>query len=315
MVITGERAAPTVPTTKAQLLKELWRLAQDNPRAAIPTVAPSVVQTAAELTNAASIFSPDGFPEGYDNRPVYVHAGAPSDGDTTDLLHCTWLQEQCLRVPFSYATGDAEGEQSLYRATEAGTWFMLFNTLRNAPTIQQFNAQMTHEATDNRNLALTAWALPDRVVWFNATHPDQHGTNIFRLGRIASISQNATPNVVDLAPAVALSDLQEADRRWRESAQDASTGIATDFGSTTTLKSYNVLPVTAALRLVIFPRWTQVHDDAHDPPEARRRTGVLPTPVGPPAQSPLQRVPRGALLLLAIPLRRRDGGLGLPRPC
>ena len=264
VTIIGTRAAARVPTSRESLLRELQNYAASYPFQDVKTPPPTVVQSPADLDYAGNVFSPDGFAENYDYRLFHIHAGQASPGFAVDVLQARWLQDQCLKVPYTYANGNVD--RDLYRKCEAGTWYHLMDTIRRAPSIQQFNTQVAQEATsENKNLALTAWALPDKIVWYNTTAADTHGANIFRLGRIKSIGPTSTPNIVDLAPHTLHGPASEQVRAWKSEQETSASGFASDFGGTHSLKAYNVLPVTDALRLAIFPRWVQVHDDAHDP--------------------------------------------------
>ena len=101
-------------------------------------------------------------------------------------------------------------------------------------------------------------------MWYNTPEPDTHGMNVFRLGRIMSITGNAEPNIVDLAPTAPLEAATETVQGWQHE-QSATNAYATEVGRIHRVKSYNILPVTAALQLAVFPYWRHVSDDAHDP--------------------------------------------------
>ena len=180
VAIIGERPAPSIPTTRDGLFAELQRYAAAHPLSGGAAPPPTVSQSPAEKDLAANLFSPDGFAESYDGRPILINANCDlSRGDALDQQQATWLQDQGVRVPHNYANGDGGGDSGgrdnyTYRMCEAGTWYHLTRTLQRAPTPQQFNTSTEYEAAARRNLAVTAWAANDRIVWYNTPEPGRH---------------------------------------------------------------------------------------------------------------------------------------------
>ncbi|GAQ92137.1 hypothetical protein KFL_009310020 [Klebsormidium nitens] len=227
------------------------KLARQFPLGGGAQLPPLYTQTDDQRREAAETFSPTGFAEDYDGRLCNVHAGgqlagAPA-GQAIDAAHSVWLQEQGVWIPLY--TNDRREDRHVI--CEAGTWTMLAETIRNAPSINEFNQHS--QALTHRNIlsADKVWAQADRVVWFNQSDQNSHGVNLFQLGRLKDFTTNSDGHV------------------WTVE-QRRTNAAATEYGHAEAIESYNILPVTSALQLHIYPHWRRQSIDVYDPRHLER---------------------------------------------
>ena len=230
---------------------------------------PLYTQTADQRREAAETFSPTGFADDYDGRLRIVHAGgqlagAPA-GQAIDATHSIWLQEQGMWLPL-YTNDRGEDRHVI---CEAGTWTYLAETIRNAPSIAEFNQRSHALAGQNILSADKVWAQADRVVWFNQSDPNTHGVNLFQLGRLKDFTTNAEGHVVKLLKTETPANAATIVSQWTVE-QRRTNAAATEYGHTDAIKSYNILPVTSALQLHIYPHWRRQSVDVYDPRQLER---------------------------------------------
>lgn len=140
----------------------------------------TVTQTAEQKEEVAELFSPDAMADNFQDRPQVVSAGgvlAVSLGEEAiDFAQACWLQDQGAFCPWKPGV---DGEKE-YRLCEAGIWASLGETIRNAPTLDAFNAGQDAAAAARVYAAADTWAKPNTMVWYSPTIPfDIHGTNIY----------------------------------------------------------------------------------------------------------------------------------------
>src|SRR3569833_29242 len=177
-----------------------------------------------------------------------------------DSTHSQWLQEQGLHVPIFT---DSEG-QDRHVTCEGGTWQTLANAIRHAPTLEEFNQRSRNFYNNGVLAADKVWVVPDLVVWYNGSDYDTHGINCFQLGRVKTFTTNGDGTVVKLLKTRPYADASSVVTDWFAD-QSKDQAPAEDYGPTTGIKSYNLLPVTSALQLHIFPHWRRLKIDVYDP--------------------------------------------------
>lgn len=244
---------------------QLRQRAADLPLGPAPPFAVLMQQTEMMLQEADEVFSPSGYAEDYDGRIRVIHTGgqlpgAP-DGQAIDFQHAQWLQEQGRNVPL-YAGDDGEDRHVI---CEAGSWTTLAETIRHAPTPQEFSQHARNlHARSNILSADKVWAQADRVVWFNGSDYNSHGVNLFQLGRLKSFTSNSDGYVVKLLKTETRAGANEIIDGWRTE-QARTNAPVTEYGHSDYIKSYNILPVTSALQLHIYPHWRRQAIDVYDP--------------------------------------------------
>ena len=222
-------------------------------------------QSSEDRTAAATLFTPGGDPAKYKRVPVTIarSKGFPNtlEGQAMTKEQATWLEEQGTRVPL-------DAVASAYRECEQGTWMALGTTLFTAPTIAEFNTSTNRKAAQKLYTAESTWAVDDRVVWYTENHSshDRHEANTFKLGRILGTPTNSQPIIVDLTPTSSQEKCVTTVSKWQGERADTD-AFSKSPGTTKLLRTYNILPVTSALQMQVYPYWRLHNVNRNNPKE------------------------------------------------
>ena len=273
---------PPAPEQAASDEKELWDEMEEGDvtqvlprymvRHPLPPVSqpqPSHKQGAVEVDNAIALFS-EGFADEFRLNETLLHKGFHLTFGTlaqpVTLQQARWLQDQCLRTPLFQDDNATEK----YGVTSADTWQALGRTIVNAPSIDEFNHATDKVGKETKKFGgWEAWLAraTNTVVWRLELDDDDHGSNLYTLARVVTATTNVDGTLVDVIQAMSASDAKVQTAAWKE-AQD--TGAVPAVEKTHKFKLYNVLPVTSALQLQIYPEWHQPHSDPYNPLQADR---------------------------------------------
>ena len=259
------REEPAVDTSDInQVTTILSELAKKNPYTN-PEPQSLFSQSKQDRAAAAMLFTQGGDPAKFNRQPVRIARakGLPNtlQGQAMTKEQAAWLEEQGTRVPLDAPT-------RAYRECEQGTWLALGTTLFTAPSIAEFNASTNNKAAQKIYKAESTWAVDDRVVWYteNPTSHDRHEANTFKLGRILGTPTNSQPIIVDLTPTSGQEKCVTTISKWQGERAETN-AFSKSPGATKTVRTYNILPVTSALQMHIYPYWRLHNVNRNNPKE------------------------------------------------
>lgn len=264
-------AFPAIPVTlpadmakrlrDGDLSEELPEYAKRHPAPAPTPGSPGPQQDAAKKEESLDIFS-ESFAEDFDLDETLLKKGkrlwgAAAPEAITDK-QAVWLQDQCKEV-YLYE----EGGVKKHATCDAFTWKALARTITHAPSAEEFGAKMVERAKATKTFAAyDQWLnAPDEIVWASQAEPNCLGSNLYTLSRLLTVTRNAEGKLMDVLIYRPADEVEG----WRTSLDERDEGDPQPADDTRQFKSYNVLPVTSALQLQIFPEWQRVNNDPHHP--------------------------------------------------